>query len=258
MTTRHDLTALNEHLVAKAAHEGETAASYWQNYKSRTGGWWDCECGLCLECRDYHVLEAFEDRSADAIHFACMALAERDALAVAETPPPPAPEGAQPDSADWWRGVAQGLSAEIHKMRTAAERVASEIAGVVSHYEKRVVCPLTADERGMVARLKLWATTLAPPAAAPPQGSETVVERNHAQDLRDAGLLLAPEHAAPPLAARPAVEGEMPELQKGDVLLWADGATWKIDVPRVPEKGSRFLRGVVAIYRTPFWRREGK
>lgn len=88
-----DDVALDSALTAKAAHEGGMAVSYWRDYRAQTGGWWDCEgCGDCYDSRDFHVLEAFEQRAFDAIHFACLALAERDALAAQARPAPPVAE----------------------------------------------------------------------------------------------------------------------------------------------------------------------
>ncbi|MGE0363019.1 MAG: hypothetical protein AB7R67_20060 [Vicinamibacterales bacterium] len=65
----------------RAASDGADAVAIWRNYQDHTGGWWDCECGDCLIDRDVHVLEAFERNACDAIHYACVVLAERDALA---------------------------------------------------------------------------------------------------------------------------------------------------------------------------------
>lgn len=58
--------------------------------------------------------------------------------------------------------------------------------------------------------------------------------------------------------AEQAEKGERPEIKVGDVLLWQDGASWRVDGLQtpVPQPGSRFLQGVVAIYRNPLWRQE--
>ncbi|MGE0464240.1 MAG: hypothetical protein AB7Q16_22965 [Vicinamibacterales bacterium] len=74
-----DRTGPTTAALARAAEDGAFAAQVWRGIPTRTGGFWDCPgCAVCHEHDDGHALEAFERNALDAIHYACVALAERD------------------------------------------------------------------------------------------------------------------------------------------------------------------------------------
>jgi hypothetical protein len=67
-----------------AAQSGETALRILDDIRKQTGGWFDCDCGDCFHYgRDFHAWEAFESNAADAIHYAAVFVAERDAMEIA-------------------------------------------------------------------------------------------------------------------------------------------------------------------------------
>lgn len=72
-------------LIAKAQEDGQLAIRILRNIRTRTGGWFDCECGDCINYGDdFHAWEAFERNAKDAIHYACLYLAEAAEAALQE------------------------------------------------------------------------------------------------------------------------------------------------------------------------------
>jgi hypothetical protein len=193
MTTRHDLTAEQRERLEAMARAGE-----------RDDGW-------SISPEDAKLIRA--------------------ALAVAETPPPPATPALVALHAQWRDAYVYSrtaLAGSTDEERELAARIAllawTPDAAPAPEGEYRPDCDdfSCRDHYGdELAWCKKCRASLAPPAAAPPQGSETVtcpdchgrgaffVRRKETHCVRcNGGGKVKQEPAASPLAARPAVEGK--------------------------------------------------
>jgi hypothetical protein len=70
-------------LEAEAAECGLVAVAVLDDLRTRSGGWFTCECSRCRrEGDDCHAWDVFEANALNAIQTGSLALAEREALAM--------------------------------------------------------------------------------------------------------------------------------------------------------------------------------